>query len=75
MIGAIVILALLLLPAVATDEPEPVKECAEHCWHSDGLVLTSIPPQYPQHCCKCGAKQTLRDPLPVRTPYCQEPFS
>lgn len=29
-----------------------------HCWHSDGIVLTSYPEQYPETCCHCGARRT-----------------
>lgn len=32
----------------------------EHCWHSDGRVLLTHPPQYPMTCCHCGATWTRR---------------
>lgn len=32
---------------------------AEHCWHSDGIVLTSNPPQHPETCCNCGDRRIL----------------
>ena len=35
------------------------KPC-HHCWHDNGYILTSYPPQYPQTCCKCGEKRTIR---------------
>lgn len=35
-----------------------------HCWHSDGVTLTSYPPQYPQTCCWCGGKRILSGLLP-----------
>lgn len=31
-----------------------------HCWHHDKIMLTSYPPQYPETCCRCGAKRTKR---------------
>jgi hypothetical protein len=28
-----------------------------HCWHDEGVVLTSNPPQIPEICCHCGEKR------------------
>lgn len=39
----------------------------DHCWHSDNIVLTSNPPQYPETCCNCGGKRT-RTSRPVPDP-------
>lgn len=30
-----------------------------HCWHGDGLVLTSDPPQHKQVFCHCGVECVL----------------
>lgn len=29
-----------------------------HCYHDDGVVLTSYPPQIPETCCWCGETRT-----------------
>ncbi len=42
---------------------EGQKEQHEHCWHSDDIMLTSYPAQYPEICCHCGAKCTRRKEL------------
>lgn len=33
-----------------------IDKCPEdgHCYHRDGVLLTSDPPKYRLHCCRCG---------------------
>ena len=33
-------------------------EC-KHCWHSDGIMLLTDPPQEKLICCHCGDKKTI----------------
>lgn len=41
-----------------------------HCWESDGLVLASLRPQYPEHCKHCAATRVAipRPPYSYRYP-------
>lgn len=47
--------------------------CVEHgghCWVDSGMVLTSVPPQYPQHCKHCTATRigTPQEEMSYRYP-------
>ena len=51
--------------------PSPEEQCVQrggHCYEDTGLVLTSIPPQYPQVCKHCGKSRiaTPREPFEYR---------
>lgn len=46
-----------------------VEKCVDdkHCYHRDGVLLTSLPPKYRLHCCQCGhmsyAEASSRPPV------------
>lgn len=47
---------------------EIVEKCkGPHCYHRDGVLLTSNPPKYRLHCCNCGhmsyAEAASRPPI------------
>lgn len=54
-------------PGMRTED-DPCKRIKGHCFHSTGEVLTSHPPQYPQVCCFCEARRTLRGMMPYKEP-------
>lgn len=37
----------------------------EHCWHGTGIMLTSMPPQTEEVCCRCAQKRYLRLAVPI----------
>lgn len=44
-------------------------ECT-HCWHHTGVMLTSMPPQWDEVCCWCGAmRRRQRQALPETTDH------
>jgi hypothetical protein len=41
----------------ASVSPEECERIGGHCFESDGRVLTSNPPQYPETCKHCGKRR------------------
>ena len=36
------------------------REPCDHCWHDTWMILTSLPPQKEDVCCKCGERKSYR---------------
>lgn len=47
-------------PASLTDGLPCTLNQAAHCWHGDGRLLLSDPPQERQTCCWCGATRVVQ---------------
>jgi hypothetical protein len=47
----------------------------QHCWHSTGVMLTSMPPYDVQVCCWCGHKRNVRLSLAPDDPSLHGPYS
>jgi hypothetical protein len=45
-----------------------------HCWHDEGVVLTSYPPQVPEICCHCGEKRIKPNPFTYKDLSGHGPF-
>lgn len=45
---------------------EIVEKCKDdkHCYHRDGVLLMSAPPQYRLHCCHCGHMKYVQESVP-----------